>query len=86
MAIFIYFNILLRFLIFIFSIVFIGKKYISAYSDEYKTFTKGSNNVTPTEEINDITDMKNTVKNIEDILNGKVDNEKLEEIKEEYST
>jgi len=120
MAIFIYFNILLRFLIFIFSIVFIGIKYISAYSDEYKTFTKGtgnvsysdedntsikdtgsnsdgdgdktptkdtgSDNVTPTEEINDITDMKNTVKNIEDILNGKVDKETLDEIKEEYST
>lgn len=122
MTIFIYINILLRFLIYIFSIVFIGIKYISAYSDEYKTFTKGTDNdsysdedntstkdtgsnsdddgdgdktptkdtdsddVTPTEEINDITDMKNTVKNIEDILNGKVDKEKLDEIKEEFST
>lgn len=119
MAIFIYFNILLRFLIFIY-IVFIGVKYISVYSDEYQIYTKGTGNVshddgdgdktptndigsdddgdktptnnigsddvTPTEEINDITDMKNTVKNIEDILNGKVDKERLDDIKEEYST
>jgi len=119
MTIFIYFNILLRFLIFIISIIFIGKKFLSAFSDEYKTFTKGSDNdnysdenntstndtdsdgdgdgdgditptndddVTPTEEINDITDMKNTIKNIDDILNGKIDEEKLDEIKEEFST
>jgi hypothetical protein len=109
MAISIYFNILLRFLISLFNIVFIGA--ISSEGgpeddgdpedddpedgghpedegDKTPTNDKGSGDEsTPREIVNDITDMTNTLKNIEKALSGeKIDKKDLEYIKEEYDS
>jgi hypothetical protein len=59
-------------------------------SDENKTPTKNTgsdNDVTPNETLNDISDMKNIRKKLEDVLSGKeINKEDLDEIKEEYSS
>lgn len=87
---------LLRFLIYLFSIVLIGTKRGSeeissdSESDGDKTpiADQGSDNdVTPNETLNDITDMNNTLKKVEQALTGKdINKEDLENIKEEYSS
>ena len=96
MIIFIYFNILLRFLINLFTIVFIGGKGseddISSDNeneDDDKTPTNervsGDDLVTPNETINDITDLKHHLEQVKRVARGEeIDKKDLENIKEEY--
>ena len=115
MAIFIYINILLRFLIYLFSIVFMGNKRsindISTGSDSDNNDNYGGNDdnggsdddgsddgdktptnndsggdVTPNETLNDITDMKNTLKKVEEALSGKENKQDIDNIKKEFSS
>src|ERR1017187_1127123 len=96
MIIFIYFNILLRFLINLFTIVFIGGKGseddISSDNeneDDDKTPTNervsGDDLVTPNETINDITDLKHNLEQVKRVARGEeIDKKDLDNIKEEY--
>jgi hypothetical protein len=59
-------------------------------NDGDKTPTKekySDNDVTPNETLNDITDMKDTLKKVEDVLSGKeINKQDLDNIKEDYNS
>jgi len=98
MIIFIYLDILLRFLINTYSIVFIGGKRnhadISNDSDDVDDDRTPTNEkvsddggATPNESLNDITDMKHTLEQVKRAARGEhIDNQELKKIKEEYSS
>lgn len=54
--------------------------------DKTPTNKDSGGDVTPNETLNDITDMKNTLKNVEEALSGKENKQDIDNIKKEYSS